>query len=41
MEATPPSPILGTPLADLERLRSQGMISDEEYERKRKELGAS
>jgi len=41
VEATPPSPILGTPLADLERLRSQGMISDEEYERKRKELGAS
>lgn len=35
-----PSPILATPLADLERLRAQGMISQEEYERKRKELGA-
>lgn len=40
LEAGAPSPVLATPLADLERLRAQGMISQEEYERKRKELGA-
>jgi len=28
-----------TPLVDLERLRSQGIISKEEYDRKRKEIG--
>ncbi len=39
-EADAPSGALATPLADLERLRAQGMISQEEYERKRKELGA-
>jgi uncharacterized RDD family membrane protein YckC len=28
-----------SPIADLERLREQGIISEEEYERKRKEVG--
>ena len=42
--ATDGSPSLGatqkpTPLADLERLREQGIISVEEYERKKKEIG--
>jgi uncharacterized RDD family membrane protein YckC len=32
-------PLAGTPFADLERLRADGIISEEEYARKRIELG--
>lgn len=35
----PPATLQATPLADLERMHQSGMISDEEFENKKKELG--
>lgn len=35
----PPATLQATPLADLERMHQSGMISDEEFENKKKEMG--